>query len=125
MWFDCDECYENLRRLRRKTMDKELVTKWVEALELGRYEQGKDKLRSADNKFCCLGVLADIQGADWAYSGYGGFVGCVFDEDMYSNGYTKVPNGPPEPFSEHLAELNDTGTTFKEIAEILREEYLE
>lgn len=33
--------------------------KWVEALRSGEYKQGKNRLRSNDDEFCCLGVLCD------------------------------------------------------------------
>lgn len=41
-------------------MDEKLQAKWVKALRSGKYKQGKGILRSADNKFCCLGVLLDV-----------------------------------------------------------------
>lgn len=40
-------------------MKDELILRWLEALESGKYEQGFGRLRSR-NKFCPLGVLADI-----------------------------------------------------------------
>lgn len=43
-----------------ETVNKQLVSKWIEALTSGEYEQGKHVLRSINNKYCCLGVLADI-----------------------------------------------------------------
>lgn len=39
---------------------KEQHSRWLEALRSGAYSQGKWRLRSIDNKFCCLGVLADV-----------------------------------------------------------------
>lgn len=33
---------------------------WVAALRSGKYKQGRGKLRTADNKFCCLGVLCNL-----------------------------------------------------------------
>ncbi len=42
-------------------MDKEIKTKWVEALRSGDYEQGIGYL-CRDGKYCCLGVLAHING---------------------------------------------------------------
>ena len=33
---------------------------WVAALRSGKYYQGADALRSKDDRFCCLGVDADI-----------------------------------------------------------------
>ena len=41
-------------------MLNELQTKWLAALRSGQYKQGKQTLRSDDNKFCCLGVALDI-----------------------------------------------------------------
>lgn len=41
-------------------MDPEIRRKWVEALRSGKYEQGRNHLRTIDGRFCCLGVLADI-----------------------------------------------------------------
>lgn len=50
-------------------MDAELKTKWVEALRSGKYKQGAGYLCLSENgrdKFCCLGVVLDIQGATWS-----------------------------------------------------------
>lgn len=41
-------------------MKKEVMELWVAALRSGKYEQGREFLRSLDNKFCCLGVLCDV-----------------------------------------------------------------
>ena len=47
-------------------MDKALKAKWLEALRSGKYKQGRGKLRSVDDEFCCLGVLCDISGqGEW------------------------------------------------------------
>lgn len=46
-------------------MDKKLKAKWVKALRSGRYKQAEGFLKTADGKFCCLGVLCTISGADW------------------------------------------------------------
>lgn len=51
-------------------MDKALKKKWVKALRSGDYEQTTCALRVGDG-FCCLGVLADIQGATWKHDGSG------------------------------------------------------
>lgn len=40
--------------------------RWIKALRSGEYEQGHGRLHTADGKFCCLGVLADIEAmGDW------------------------------------------------------------
>lgn len=41
-------------------MKKELKERWIEALLSKKYRQGKNKLRSTSNDYCCLGVLCDI-----------------------------------------------------------------
>lgn len=40
-------------------LNKELLLKWVEALESGKYEKGTGYLRRMD-KYCCLGVFCDL-----------------------------------------------------------------
>lgn len=42
------------------SMDPFVRDIWVEALRSGAYPQGRYKLRSAEDHFCPLGVLADI-----------------------------------------------------------------
>lgn len=49
-------------------MDKRLKKLWVKALRSGRYKQGKGALKEA-GQYCCLGVLANIQGAKWTEAG--------------------------------------------------------
>ena len=45
-------------------MDPKLKRKWLAALRSGKYLQGRNRLRRG-NRFCCLGVLADVAGCDW------------------------------------------------------------
>lgn len=33
---------------------------WINALRSGNYKQGKYRLRSVDNKYCCLGVACEV-----------------------------------------------------------------
>jgi len=42
-------------------MDQEIKAKWVVALRGGKYQQARYQLRH-DNRYCCLGVLCDVQG---------------------------------------------------------------
>lgn len=58
--------------------------KCVAALRSGEYEQGQHHLRSEDDGFCCLGVIADqfhkITGrGEWQLSEGGGFYEFVVD----------------------------------------------
>ena len=62
-----------------KSINKELVRQWVDALRSGKYKQGRRALRNVDNEFCCLGVLCDIckhrLNLDWEL--------CVHDTDNH------------------------------------------
>ena len=43
-------------------MDAERKAKWCTALRSGEYKQGKGFLKTLDNEYCCLGVLAELDG---------------------------------------------------------------
>lgn len=119
-------------------MKEDVRKKWVEALRSGRYEQGQDYLATETGKFCCLGVLCEIAVGEgvipkptlrWANGVY-----------RYSYGVdtiktTQVPprevwewaglsQEVPEAWTEEdgeieLTHLNDNGTPFTEIADII------
>lgn len=38
------------------------LDEWIEALKSGNYKQGKYRLKSDDSSYCCLGVLAEVNG---------------------------------------------------------------
>lgn len=105
-----------------KTMDAELKTKWVAALRSGKYQQAKSCLRDLDEtnlkvvRFCCLGVLIDIQGAKWiadnpkingkkANHSRGGWV-----SEEFSGGLLLRDQ-------ERLSDMNDSGANFSKIAD--------
>lgn len=84
-------------------MDAGLKTKWVEALRSGDYKQTQGRLLH-EGAYCCLGVLCKLQGAD----------------------VVTLPQTlcPPETLSgglslmqmHGLAEKNDSGLSFDQIA---------
>ena len=41
-------------------MNADVKAKWVAALSSGDYKQGYEQLRTLDDKYCCLGVLAEL-----------------------------------------------------------------
>lgn len=43
-----------------KRMRPSVKKKWLAALRSGEYKQGSGALRTADDRFCCLGVLCDL-----------------------------------------------------------------
>lgn len=44
----------------KNMINQKVLLEWIEALESGRYTQGRGTLRSVKNEFCCIGVLADL-----------------------------------------------------------------
>ena len=44
--------------------------KWVEALRSGKYQQGFQKLCTAEEKYCCLGVLCEVAIQEGVISSY-------------------------------------------------------
>lgn len=114
---------------------------WIQALRSGKYKQAKKRLKT-ENGFCCLGVACDLTGEDWEVD----YQDDRFsDEKLFSfKGARSVL--PPSvkdwldlasdagviqlsiniPFipvievgSRSLAQMNDDGASFEEIAAIL------
>lgn len=111
------------------SMNPEVKAKWLEALRSDKYEQGKEFLRTKDNKFCCLGVLIDIVDPSlWKETK-------IFNNGEAYNASDKEDINcamPPESFQDSvdldpcyavaLAMANDEGSTFAEIADMIEED---
>lgn len=104
-----------------KIMDKALKKKWVSALRSGKYKQGKDRLRQTNTHgetvFCCLGVLCEIQdnvvwsSQDHHYRKIQTYPSIIGVDKV------SVPGGPPMSHARVIAERNDAGVSFQEIAD--------
>lgn len=120
-------------------MLKNLKRKWIKALRSGEYDQDTGVLCSADGKrFCCLGVLADIQGARWEEqikdTGFGFSYGKSLvlipvpkekskpqkDQDELVLA-SQLRNGLSKAQQNELAHLNDNNWTFDQIADWIEE----
>lgn len=110
-------------------MDVELKKRWVKALRSGKYRQGHGKLCFNDN-YCCLGVLADIEGALVALDDYTYNIKGIIDESIWGCPYptTSLPPisflnkvGLSSSVSYKLADMNDSGKTFNKIADWIEE----
>lgn len=112
-------------------MNSDVKEKWLAALRSGRYTQGREYLKTADAlgrvSHCCLGVLSEVMGVPSKPR---------YAEDRTLNfqypGYTPA-SGYPDPDWAYdacdllnddmyaLAEMNDRGDSFEEIADWIEE----
>ena|ERR1700739_732305 len=123
-------------------VQKEWWNKWIEALEGGKYEQGRCQL-SSEGKFCCLGVVQDLIkdeiGCKWidgtptyatftdatrTYRSSSGLIRPAEQVLGVNRGYcisvATIDSSASGIKDYGLDQLNDNGVTFLEIAAILR-----
>lgn len=96
----------------------ELRRRWVEALESGEYAQGLGCLRNGDGQFCCLGVLCDLVGEPWVSHVESGWYS--FDGSRVQLTHVLKKVGISVDMARELANMNDSGSSFREIADHIR-----
>jgi len=107
---------------------KEKIKKlWLEALRSGEYKQSKDELKN-DNGYCCLGVLCDLhrkitkkKNNKWDK---GKYLNADVDLPKEVMKWAKLDEINPtilinKKDRRSLAELNDNGKSFKQIANFI------
>ena len=112
-------------------MNEQVKQKWLSSLRSGDYQQTQLKLHT-DDGFCCLGVLCDLYGkehnVEWDL---------VEDEDHSYYMFQDYPSFLPLPVVEwagveshypgipgtSLVTLNDNGSTFNEIADLIEKHF--
>ena len=110
-------------------MNEQVKEKWLSALRSGDYKQTKSCLHKGDG-FCCLGVLCDLYGkennVEWKLVDAGIYY--EFQDKKACPPLSVVEwagFGSSNPYicsrSLTLGELNDNGSTFNEIADIIQE----
>lgn len=115
-------------------MKLDIATKWVTKLRSGEYEQGRGYLCDGD-KYCCLGVLCEmaveegIAAKVQTLSGMGYVEGtsapwqAVLGECVQNWAGLHGPTGKAVQMEDGqlqtVANLNDEGLTFAEIADII------
>lgn len=111
---------------------KDRIEQWCAALEGGKYQQGRKRLRHA-GRMCCLGVACDISNqGKWAGGIYSTKTGQSSSMEMPSavSKYFGLAYGNPflideQGEDESAADLNDSqGYTFPQIAAAIRCTYL-
>lgn len=117
---------------------KEVRKLWVEALESGKYKQGKMRLKRTDageDRYCCLGVLCDLAAkhgiCDESREDYAG--NWVFDYKTYTPP-TSVLNWiglasdsgvfrtDDDVRPRSLTSTNDKSSDFSKVIEIIKSE---
>ena len=115
-------------------MNSQIKQKWIDSLRSGKYTQGQSKLYSSDG-FCCLGVLCDIYAKEvgdksWVMED----LDYKFDTEKYDYWYfddqseclpecvqdwAELNEKDPVVYGTTLAYLNDGGSTFEDLAEMI------
>jgi hypothetical protein len=109
-------------------MKQEVMKIWVDALRSGEYTQGKGCLKSISGNHCCLGVLCELYDKNNEEKLAKLEVeGRVFFNENSRLTPMKVVNWAGLHFSdgsiqgESLANLNDRGSSFQEIADLIEQ----
>lgn len=121
-------------------MNQQIKKLWVDALRSGEYEQGQEYLKREEEsgaKHCCLGVLCELYeeevgGLEITSEMAGGSTFYRFDRrndflPMTVAKWAGLTNGNPEvmPLAggrcKTVADLNDEGKSFLEIADVIEE----
>ena len=118
-------------------MKKKWKDAWVAALRSGEYKKGRGALCVGGSRFCCLGVLTDLvnksykKPEEWEETNEKepqGYRYEIFGTHEYlSNKVQKVTGlDSKDPYAESkersLADLNDSGWSFKKIADLIEKE---
>jgi hypothetical protein len=105
-------------------MDAQLKAKWVEALRSGKYRQTTGNLREERTTrrygYCCLGVLCHVAGSKWRHG-----VPVLGETIMEAQGEAYLSydalklTGLDDTQQRVLADKNDEGSSFAEIADYI------
>lgn len=101
-------------------MNKEIKEEWVKALRSGEYSQCKNYLKAGDY-YCCLGVLCELQGFNGLVNKV--LTGVEADSVGLAGNSGELPRlvKYKENYYWTLAQLNDAGMSFEEIADVIEE----
>lgn len=117
-------------------MKKEIADMWVAALRSGDYKQGKGvlgrTLPDGSEEYCCLGVLCDLAVLETtdmvsvteASTGIKRFNYQTETLPVLVQKWAKIATPAGRiPFMASLAEMNDAGTPFTEIADLIEKHW--
>ena len=103
-------------------MKPDIKQAWLTALRSGNYQQGQGYLRQGD-QYCCLGVLCDLYGKAVGPEWEAVSQGHHYMHEAHTTLPMKVQEwaGLMSPNPLDLAAMNDTGSTFEKLANIIEE----
>lgn len=101
--------------------NQEVKAKWIAALRSGDYMQGTGELKSQDGRFCCLGVLEDIEPSVRKDGPHRGVLHSMTWERL--GGTNRFVCPPTVLCQTVLSEMNDQGRSFAEIADFIEANY--
>lgn len=93
-------------------------TKWLNALESGRYKQTKNDL-CKEGKYCCLGVAGKVLRINDNELLHRSMPSDLENSQKYPKAFI-ISATQNSDFSNELANMNDEGSTFKQIAAYIR-----
>ena len=103
-------------------INSEIKNEWIKRLRSGNFKQGVGVLKnSIDNKYCCLGVLCEIHPEVKFMKKENSIL--YYYKNKNISEYVTLPKdfrekiGMDELTVRHVAELNDAGYSFNEIAD--------
>lgn len=101
----------------------DIIADWVQRLRSGDYLQGKENLRTEDDCYCCLGVLADVVDPEgWAEDTDGDkYFMCIIGDSggAFLERSEALKLGIDYETQKILGGLNDMGISFDEIADCI------
>ncbi len=107
-------------------LPKRFKRKWLKALRSGKFEQGRGDLEKknleGESTYCCLGIACRIQHPRIKIKG-----GWIDKENFKRLRDIDVPeilkgDGESNQVVEKLADMNDSGKSFAEIADFIEKE---
>ena len=103
-------------------MNPRIKQLWVTALRSGQYRQGRGILRSTDGAHCCLGVLCDLHAKETGTLWYYDYLGAFKWLPRQVADWAGLSSPDPDILGSTLSRMNDSGATFREIADIIERE---
>lgn len=113
-------------------MKKSVMKRWVAALRSGKYSQGRGRLRKNETEvtqYCCLGVLCDIS-KQGTFKRDGITYTAKSERQSYKGmlppsiiKWAGMSEGGQLPDGRYLWNINDSGTAFTTIADLIEKHY--